>query len=208
MDTRPETRSRAASQLEHRLRRWRSAALPIAQAALAAGLSWLIAVHIGGHRVPFFAPVAAVVCLSLSLGERLRRVIELIVGVAIDHRGQRRRPVDLQDRYGAMANHAGRGAGDVGRRVAGLRSYQYRSGRSLGHPHIDAPRTWRCGRDQPIGRWADRGRDRPLGRRRVPANRVYRSTVAVTPHARPRIRARLRRPGGRFLRPPQGGEVP
>jgi uncharacterized membrane protein YgaE (UPF0421/DUF939 family) len=46
------------------LRRWRSAALPIAQAALA-------------------APIAAVVCLSLSLGERLRRVIELIVGVAV-----------------------------------------------------------------------------------------------------------------------------
>ena len=82
MDILPETRSRAGSPLEHRQSRWRSAALPIAQAALAAGLSWLIAVHIG-HRVPFFAPVAAVVCLSLSLGERLRRVIELIVGVAI-----------------------------------------------------------------------------------------------------------------------------
>jgi uncharacterized membrane protein YgaE (UPF0421/DUF939 family) len=83
VDTLLETRSRPGSQLEHRLRRWRSAALPIAQAALAARLSWLIAVHIVGHRVPFFAPVAAVVCLSLSLGERLRRVIELIGGVAI-----------------------------------------------------------------------------------------------------------------------------
>jgi len=83
VDTFLETRSRPGSPLEHRLRRWRSAALPIAQAALAAGLSWLIAVHVVGHRVPFFAPVAAVVCLSLSLGERLRRVIELIVGVAI-----------------------------------------------------------------------------------------------------------------------------
>jgi Fusaric acid resistance protein-like len=64
VDTLPETRSCPGSQLEHRLRRWRSAALPIAQAALA-------------------APIAAVVCLSLSLGERLRRVIELIVGVAV-----------------------------------------------------------------------------------------------------------------------------
>jgi hypothetical protein len=62
VDTLPETRSRPGSQLEHRLRRWRSAALPIAQGALAAGLSWLIAVHIAGHCVPFFAPVAAVVC--------------------------------------------------------------------------------------------------------------------------------------------------
>jgi uncharacterized membrane protein YgaE (UPF0421/DUF939 family) len=83
VETLPETRSGPGSQLEHRLRRWRTAALPIAQGALAAGLSWLIAVHIAGHRVPFFASVAAVVCLSVSLGERLRRAIELIVGVAI-----------------------------------------------------------------------------------------------------------------------------
>src|SRR5262249_62323162 len=76
-------RSPPGSPLGRRLRRWRSAALPIAQAATAAGLSWLIAVHIVGHRVPFFAPVAAVVCLSLSLGERLRRAIDLIVGVGL-----------------------------------------------------------------------------------------------------------------------------
>src|SRR5262249_59887643 len=70
VDTLLETRSPSGSPLGHRLRRWRSAALPIAQAATAAGLSWLIAVHIVGHRVPFFAPVAAVLCLRLSLGQR------------------------------------------------------------------------------------------------------------------------------------------
>ncbi len=57
--------------------------VPIVQAALAAGLSWLVAVHIIGHRVPFFAPVAAVVCLGITLGQRLRRAIELIVGVGL-----------------------------------------------------------------------------------------------------------------------------
>jgi len=31
--------------LTRRLRRWRSTAVPIVQAALAAGLSWLVAVH-------------------------------------------------------------------------------------------------------------------------------------------------------------------
>jgi uncharacterized membrane protein YgaE (UPF0421/DUF939 family) len=57
--------------------------VPILQAAVAAGLSWLVAVHIVEHRAPFFAPVAAVVCLGLTLGQRLRRAIELIVGVAL-----------------------------------------------------------------------------------------------------------------------------
>jgi uncharacterized membrane protein YgaE (UPF0421/DUF939 family) len=64
-----------------RLRRWRSTAVPILQAALAAGLSWLVAVHIVDHRAPFFAPVAAVVCLGMTLGQRLRRMIQLIIGV-------------------------------------------------------------------------------------------------------------------------------
>jgi len=53
------------------------------QSALAAGLSWLVAVHIFDHRAPFFAPVAAVVCLGITLGQRLRHAIELIVGVAV-----------------------------------------------------------------------------------------------------------------------------
>src|SRR5256884_6483669 len=47
----------------HRLTRWRNTAVPIVQAAL--------------------APVAAVVCIGIPLGRRLRRVIELIVGVGL-----------------------------------------------------------------------------------------------------------------------------
>jgi Fusaric acid resistance protein-like len=77
------TRSRLREQLTRRLRRSRSTAVPILQAAAAAGLSWLVAVHIVEHRAPFFAPVAAVVCLGLTLGERLRRAIELIVWIAL-----------------------------------------------------------------------------------------------------------------------------
>jgi uncharacterized membrane protein YgaE (UPF0421/DUF939 family) len=57
--------------------------VPILQAAVAAGLSWLVAVHTVEHHAPFFAPVAAVVCLGLTLGQRLPRAIELIVGVAL-----------------------------------------------------------------------------------------------------------------------------
>ena len=83
LDAMLETRSRLGEQLTRRLTRWRSTATPIVQAALAAGLSWLVAVHIVDHRAPFFAPVAAIVCLGITLGQRLRRVIELTVGVGL-----------------------------------------------------------------------------------------------------------------------------
>jgi uncharacterized membrane protein YgaE (UPF0421/DUF939 family) len=78
-----QTRSTIGEELTRRLTRWRSTAVPIVQAALAAGLSWLIAVHIVDHRAPFFAPVAAIVCLGITLGQRVRHAIELIVGVAL-----------------------------------------------------------------------------------------------------------------------------
>ena len=74
---------RVCEELKPRLRRWRATALPIAQAALAAGLSWLVAVNVVDHRLPFFAPIAAVICLGVTLGQRLRRGIELVAGVCI-----------------------------------------------------------------------------------------------------------------------------
>jgi len=78
-----QTRSTIGEELTRRLTRWRSTAVPIVQAALAAGLSWLIGVHIVDHCAPFFAPVAAIVCLGMTLGQGLRRAIELIVGVGV-----------------------------------------------------------------------------------------------------------------------------
>lgn len=63
--------------------RWRGAALPIVQSALSAGLAWLVATLVIGHEHPFFAPIAAVVSLGVSLGQRLRRVGELVVGVSV-----------------------------------------------------------------------------------------------------------------------------
>ncbi|MFD9705039.1 aromatic acid exporter family protein [Lentzea sp. NPDC059081] len=65
------------------LTRWRGAALPIVQCALSAGLAWVFATLVIGHEHPFFAPIAAVVCLGVSLGQRLRRVGELVVGVSV-----------------------------------------------------------------------------------------------------------------------------
>ena len=55
----------------------------IAQCAVAAGVAWLIAADLLGHPTPFFAPVAAVVSLGTSYGQRLRRVAEVTVGVAV-----------------------------------------------------------------------------------------------------------------------------
>ncbi|WP_285750298.1 FUSC family protein [Lentzea sp. NBRC 105346] len=70
-------------EIRRRLKRWRSTALPVIQCALAAGLAWLVATKLIGHPHPFFAPIAAVVCLGVSLGQRLRRVGELVVGVSV-----------------------------------------------------------------------------------------------------------------------------
>jgi uncharacterized membrane protein YgaE (UPF0421/DUF939 family) len=77
------TRSRLREHLTGRLRCWRSVAVPLVQTALAAGLSWFVAVHLFGHRAPLLAPVAAIVCIDMTLGQRLRRTIELIVGAGV-----------------------------------------------------------------------------------------------------------------------------
>src|SRR5688572_14438564 len=69
--------------LRARLARLRSKGWQIAQCALAAGAAWLIAADVFGHQTPFFAPIAAVVSLGTSYGQRLRRVVEVAFGVAI-----------------------------------------------------------------------------------------------------------------------------
>ena len=36
-----------------------------------------------GHENPFFAPVTAIICLGITYGQRLRRIAEVTIGVAI-----------------------------------------------------------------------------------------------------------------------------
>ena len=55
----------------------------VAQCAIAAGVAWFVAAEIFDHPTPFFAPIAAVVSLGTSYGQRLRRVAEVTLGVAI-----------------------------------------------------------------------------------------------------------------------------
>jgi uncharacterized membrane protein YgaE (UPF0421/DUF939 family) len=73
--------------LERRARSGRArvarAALPIAQATLAAGAAWLIATEIFGHTGAFFAPVSAIASLGASYVERGRRTVELMLGVTL-----------------------------------------------------------------------------------------------------------------------------
>jgi uncharacterized membrane protein YccC len=49
----------------------------------AAALSWLIAKEAFGTRGAFFAPVAAIITLGLTVGARLNRAIEISVGVPL-----------------------------------------------------------------------------------------------------------------------------
>src|SRR5699024_2915867 len=64
-------------------RRVRSAALPVLLAAVAAGLAWAVAHYALGHEQPFFAPIAAWVCLGFSPSRQIRKVAELAVGVSL-----------------------------------------------------------------------------------------------------------------------------
>src|SRR5437879_13088971 len=79
----PITRLRLREHFTGRLSCWRSVAVPLIQTALAAGLSWFVAVHLFGHHAPLFAPAAAIVSIDMTLGQRLRRAIELIVGASV-----------------------------------------------------------------------------------------------------------------------------
>jgi len=76
--------SRVRAALRRRVRGLRHMALPILQCAVAAALAWLVATRVFGHSRPFFAPIAVIICIGVGLGQqRLRRVVELVVGVSV-----------------------------------------------------------------------------------------------------------------------------
>jgi len=82
-DIAPRAARRSRASVRRRIDRWRDRAFFIAQCALAAAVAWALAHYVLGHAQPFFAPVAAMVCLGFSFGQRLRRVAEVMVGVAV-----------------------------------------------------------------------------------------------------------------------------
>ena len=69
--------------VRQRLERVRATLPQVLQTALAAAAAWLVSTEALGHRTPFFAPIAAVISLGITYGQRTRRAIEMAVGVAV-----------------------------------------------------------------------------------------------------------------------------
>ena len=63
--------------------RFRSDAIPLLQAALAAGLAWFVARDLVGHTAPIFAPIGALLILSNAPGRRTSRVLAATLGAVI-----------------------------------------------------------------------------------------------------------------------------
>lgn len=55
----------------------------LAQAAVAAGISWELALQLPNHGQPFFAPIAATISLGAERGTRGRQAIRMMTGVAV-----------------------------------------------------------------------------------------------------------------------------
>jgi uncharacterized membrane protein YgaE (UPF0421/DUF939 family) len=65
------------------LRRLRNRWFNLVQTAVAAGLAWYIAHDLLAHPQPFFAPIAAAVCLSITNVLRAQRAVQMMVGVTL-----------------------------------------------------------------------------------------------------------------------------
>ncbi|MFI2710196.1 aromatic acid exporter family protein [Micromonospora sp. NPDC018662] len=78
-----ELRHRSKATLHDRLHRVRTAFGLALQAGLAAGLAYLVSHRLLHNPQPVFAPISAVGTLAASVGQRFRRTVELIIGVAV-----------------------------------------------------------------------------------------------------------------------------
>jgi uncharacterized membrane protein YgaE (UPF0421/DUF939 family) len=78
-----EAAERSRLSMHTRVERLKLSWRAILQAGVAAGLAWVIATDVLGHKQPFFAPVAAIITLGLTISQRGRRAVEVAVGVAI-----------------------------------------------------------------------------------------------------------------------------
>ncbi|HET8756994.1 MAG TPA: FUSC family protein, partial [Solirubrobacteraceae bacterium] len=78
-----EAAERSRVSMRTRVERLRVSWRLILQAGVAAGVAWVIATDVFGHQRPFFAPVAAIITLGLTISQRGRRAVELAIGVAV-----------------------------------------------------------------------------------------------------------------------------
>lgn len=75
-----EVEVRAA--LQRRVRAVRTSSGLALQAAIAAGIAWFVAHQLLHHNDPYFAPISAVATLAVSVGQRMRRAVEIVLGNA------------------------------------------------------------------------------------------------------------------------------
>lgn len=74
---------RVEGSLESRALRVRKRLFAILQVSIAAGLAFWVAQTVVGHPLPFFAPITVVIILGLAGGERIRKALELSLGVIV-----------------------------------------------------------------------------------------------------------------------------
>jgi uncharacterized membrane protein YccC len=74
---------RSRLSMRQRLERVRAGWRTFVQAGIATALAWTIAHDAIGHARPFFAPIAAIVTLGATLGQRTRRAVEIATGVTV-----------------------------------------------------------------------------------------------------------------------------
>jgi uncharacterized membrane protein YgaE (UPF0421/DUF939 family) len=79
----PRAAARSRVSARARAQRLASRGLFIAQCGIGAALAWWFASAVLDHPTPFFAPVTAIICLGMSYGQRLQRVGQVTVGVAV-----------------------------------------------------------------------------------------------------------------------------
>jgi uncharacterized membrane protein YgaE (UPF0421/DUF939 family) len=82
-DLSERTIRRGEASAVRRIERWRQRAFLIAQCSVTAGLAWLIASLLLGHKVPYFAAAAAILVLGMAYGQRLRRGVDVAIGVTL-----------------------------------------------------------------------------------------------------------------------------
>jgi uncharacterized membrane protein YgaE (UPF0421/DUF939 family) len=75
--------TRAADSGLASLQRIKGVWFTLAQTSIASGLAWYLARDVLGHPQPFFAPIAAAVCLSISNVLRAQRAVQMMIGVTL-----------------------------------------------------------------------------------------------------------------------------
>ncbi|QYH19167.1 FUSC family protein [Corynebacterium aquatimens] len=82
MNTRDRLRAVDKS-LNTRLKRVRSRLLPIFQTSIAAGLAYFVSKDVIGHERPFFAPIAVLLIIGISSGERISKALDIALGCVL-----------------------------------------------------------------------------------------------------------------------------